>query len=82
MQDPRNPLSTVIRVRLSQEDTLKLPPGEVTLQVRWIDKTGYAGATDKVKININDVLYKSVLTYKTDEPEEPQEPEEPEEVTP
>lgn len=67
--DPDNPLSSIIRVRLTQEETLKLPPGDVTLQVRWIDNTGYAGASDKAKIDINDVLYKAVLTYQETDPE-------------
>ena len=54
---------TLLFVRLSQEQTLALPTGSIWAQARWIDEAGQAWATEAVKLVVQDVLYKEVITY-------------------
>ena len=50
-------------LRLTQEQTLKLNPGNIAVQARYIFPDGNAGATIKTKEKINPVLLKGVISY-------------------
>ncbi len=54
---------SVLAVRLTQEDTLALRTGDVEVQVRWIDSTGHADATEIKNIELKRVLYEEVISY-------------------
>lgn len=55
-----------IAFTLSQEDTLKLSIGEATVQVRFIDETGHAEATEIVSLTVKRVLLERVIEYADD----------------
>ena len=48
---------------LTQEETLKLHPGEAVCQIRFIDNQGQAYATVKATVNVSDVLFKGVIAH-------------------
>ena len=50
-------------LKLTQEQTLKLYPGNAFIQARYIFPDGNAGATIKAKLSINPVLLKGVISY-------------------
>lgn len=52
-----------IAFTLSQEDTLKLSIGEATVQVRFIDETGHAEATEIASLTVKRVLLERVIKY-------------------
>lgn len=54
---------TRITLQLSQEDTLMLGMGTVTIQVNWIDVNGLRRATRKASFNMEENLYKKVMEF-------------------
>lgn len=54
---------TVGDVTLTQEQTLELSTASHSVQIRWIDEDGIAGATKVQQINVKDVLLKGVISY-------------------
>lgn len=54
---------SVVIVRLSQRETLMMKKMEAEVQVRFIDSSGFADATNKAKFNVKDSLYKSIIKY-------------------
>ena len=58
--------STVV-CKLTQAETLGMNKGSVKAQIRFIDSSGNAYATSKAVIQMNDVLYRAVITYSGDE---------------
>lgn len=53
-----------IAVTLTQRDTLLLVQGSCEIQVRWIDASGNAMATDKATVEVTESLLKSVIEYR------------------
>lgn len=54
---------SVTYLHLTQEQTLALGVGTCTFQARWIFSDGSAGATQKARAYIQDVLQKGVISY-------------------
>ncbi len=54
---------STISFRLSQEETLSLSAGNASVQVKFIDATGYADGTDIGIITINKALLEKVIEY-------------------
>ena len=48
---------------LTQTDTLAIRAGEAKCQIRFIDSSGIALATEKAQINVKDIIYKAVIRY-------------------
>lgn len=61
--DPENQENSLIRLVLSQEDTLSMPTGQARVQVRWIDSSGHSMATDVASVNVKEVLYREVISF-------------------
>ena len=57
---------TTIAFRLTQEQTNKLEPGDVEIQVKFIDPAGIALATVIEKTKLNRSLLNGVIQYKGD----------------
>jgi hypothetical protein len=54
---------TYAELTLTQEQTLALGTGTVSIQGRWILPDGSAGATRKTSIPVNSILMKGVIEY-------------------
>ena len=54
---------TVVVCQLTQEETLAMRQGEAIVQMRFIDSNNNAYATDKVNVDVYDVIYKDVIVY-------------------
>lgn len=54
---------TIGYVELTQEQTLRLNAETYSVQIRWVDASGLAGATKIKQIRVKDVLLKGVITY-------------------
>ena len=54
---------SVIAFRLTQQETFKLPTGEIEVQVRFIDAEGIAEATEIKAITNLKVLKQGVIEY-------------------
>jgi hypothetical protein len=54
---------TVGTIRLTQEQTLRMSPGNCEVQARFIFPDGSSGATGKTNIFVNPVLLKGVISY-------------------
>ena len=54
---------SVVIVRLSQRETLMMRKLEAEVQVRFIDSSGFADATNKAKFNVKESLYQSIIKY-------------------
>ena len=48
---------------LTQEQTLKLKNGRVSVQLRWVDRTGAAAATPTTTISVDKILKEGEITY-------------------
>lgn len=57
---------SAIAFSLTQQDTLGLSAGSASVQVRFIDESGIAQATEKAAINVEDVLLERVIAYADD----------------
>lgn len=55
--------NTVGTLRLTQQQTLGLSPGNCTVQARFIFPDGSSGATEKASIFVNPVILKGVISY-------------------
>lgn len=55
--------NTVGTLRLTQQQTLGLSPGNCTVQARFIFPDGSSGATEKARIFVNPVILKGVISY-------------------
>ena len=55
--------ATSILVRLTQEETLGFKPGNISMQVRYIDEDGYVDATEIQLINVREILNEDVIKY-------------------
>ena len=55
--------NTVGTIRLTQEQTLGLSPGNCTVQARFIFPDGSSGATGKASVFVNPVILKGVISY-------------------
>lgn len=67
--DQGNPtITSEIGLQLSQEDTLYLTVGNADVQVRMIDATGYADATDIGTFKVTRVLLEKVISYADNTP--------------
>lgn len=59
-----NFVSSTVAMYLTQQETLKLEAGTARAQLRWIDITGNAQASDiDTNIQIGESLYQEVITY-------------------
>ena len=56
--------TTTIICALTQQETLAMSKGAADTQIRFIDSSGQAYATDKAKINVKDVIDKQIITYR------------------
>jgi len=54
---------TVGQVTLTQEQTLQLSAKKHSVQVRWVDAHGTAGATKIQEICVKDILLDGVISY-------------------
>lgn len=54
---------TILTVKLTQEETLAMRQGDAIVQCRFIDSNDEAYATDKAVLNVEDVIYKEVISY-------------------
>ena len=54
---------TAVVCQLTQEETLAMREGKATVQMRFIDSNNNAYATDKVELDVKDVIYKEVIVY-------------------
>lgn len=54
---------TVGTLRLTQEQTLKLTPGNCNVQARFVFPDGTSGATSEAGIFVNSVILKGVIKY-------------------
>ena len=54
---------SVVIVRLSQNETLMMRKFEAEVQVRFIDSSGFADATNKATFNVRESLYQSIIKY-------------------
>jgi len=54
---------TVGTLRLTQEQTLGLSPGNCDVQARFIFPDGSSGATKKAQVYVGSVLLKDVISY-------------------
>lgn len=50
-----------VYVTLSQEETLMLNPGKMKCQIRYLDKNGFAYATECKTVDVNDILADGVI---------------------
>lgn len=55
--------NTTGTIRLTQEQTLALAPGNCTVQARYVFADGAAGATKEAGVFVNPVLLKDVIAY-------------------
>lgn len=55
--------TSVIALRLTQEQTLGMRSGTASVQVRMIDENGIARATEIRSVNIAPVLWEKVISY-------------------
>lgn len=55
---------SVIQFSLSQEETLAMRTGFVTIQVRWIDADGLALATEMATRPVGDILKPEIIEYR------------------
>ena len=55
--------ASTIAFQLSQEDTLSLGLGQAEVQVRFIDSTGNAKATNIANLTVERILLPGVITY-------------------
>jgi len=58
-----NDPDTVLAVLLTQQETLAFFPGQILVDVRWIDSDGTALGTEIATINVTEALLKQVITY-------------------
>lgn len=54
---------SIVVVKLSQKETLMMKKSEAEVQVRFIDSSGFANATNKAKFNVKESLYQSIIKY-------------------
>ena len=54
---------SLVELRLTQQETLRMRTGDVICQIRFIDSEGNALATQKATVNVNDVIYKAVIQH-------------------
>lgn len=54
--------STVV-IRLTQQETLLMRESIATVQIRFVDESGQADATNKAKFDVESVLYNKVIEY-------------------
>lgn len=55
--------NTTVICPLTQEETLSLKQGSVKTQIRFIFSNGQAFATNIVALEVQNILYKEVITY-------------------
>lgn len=55
--------NTVGTIRLTQEQTLAMSPGNCIVQARFVFPDGSAGATGKANVYVNSVIMKGVIEY-------------------
>lgn len=54
---------TIIVCPMTQEETLGIRAGDVTVQIRFIDANGNAYATNKATVEMKDVIFKEIISY-------------------
>ena len=54
---------TLVTMKLTQNETLKMNAGDAMVQIRYIEADGNAWATTKAKVTVNDVIYKNMIEY-------------------
>lgn len=54
---------TVIKFRLTQQQTLSCKPGKAIAQFRAIDESGFATVSNAVSLDIVDILKDGVISY-------------------
>lgn len=53
----------VVKVELSQEDTMRFKPGKVNMQLRWVKQNGEAYASPIVSLRVRESLSSEVISY-------------------
>ena len=53
--------ASTLALTLTQEETLAMRPGGLTLQVRWVNTDGEAFTTDVASVSNLEALYKEVI---------------------
>lgn len=54
---------TVLKFKLSQQQTLSCKPGKAIAQFRAIDESGFANVSNIVALEIEDILKDGVISY-------------------
>lgn len=52
-----------ISIMLSQQETLALPAGPVSVQVRWVDANGTAGVTENAYVDVDGIMKAEYFSY-------------------
>jgi hypothetical protein len=58
-----------IAIMLSQQETLALPSGPVSVQVRWVDATGTAGVSETAYVEVDGIMTADYISYQEDDDE-------------
>lgn len=58
-----------IAITLSQQETLALPSGPVSVQVRWVDATGTAGVSETAYVEVDGIMTADYISYQEDDDE-------------
>lgn len=52
-----------IAITFSQEETLALPAGPMSAQVRWVDENGTAGVTENAYVDVDGIMQAEYISY-------------------
>lgn len=55
--------NSIVKVMLSQAETLNLMPGPASVQLRWVEADGTAHASDIGRIKLDKTLLEGVIKY-------------------
>lgn len=55
--------NSIVVIRLTQEETLQMRRPEASVQIRFIDESGHADATNKATFDVEESLYHAVIRH-------------------